>query len=294
MTMIVPFAAGGPSDFIGRIMAQGMGQILGHNIVVENVSGAGGMAGAARVAGAAPDGYTMALGTVGTHAQSQTLYQHPLYDAVTDFTPVVLIANVPLALEVRKDLAVSDLKEFIVYTKAHQSQMQYASGGSAGQLGCVLFNYLIGVDVTHVPYRGSAPALQDLEARRVDYMCDIMTTAKAPIDSGLVRGLAVLDRDRSPALPGIPTGVEQGQPDLIAYTWNAIFLPKNASVAVVNRLHDAAVETMHTQATRDRLVPLGAEIVPDSETSPQYLANLVATEIKKWAVPIKAAGVTVQ
>ncbi len=294
MTMVVPFAAGGPTDLIGRVMALSMGRILGQSIVVENISGAGGMVGVARVASAAPDGYTMVLGTVGTQAQSQTLYKHPLYNAASDFTPVVLIANVPLVLEARKSLPVADFKGFVAYTKAHQAQMQYAAAGSAGQLGCVLFNYLVGVKVTDVPYRGTAPALQDLEAGRVDYLCDIMTTAKPPIEAGSVKGLAVLDRHRSAALPQVPTAVEEGVPGLIAYTWNAIFLPKNAPGAVVKRLHDAAVTAMHSQAVRDRLVPLGAEIAPDPETSPQYLAALVKSEIAKWAAPIKAAGVIVE
>jgi tripartite-type tricarboxylate transporter receptor subunit TctC len=294
MTMIVPFAAGGPTDLIGRLMAQDMGKTLGQSVIVENVGGAGGMVGASRVASAAPDGYVMLLGTVGTQAQSQTLYKHPLYDATTDFTPVVLIANVPLVLEARKNLPVADFREFVAYAKAHQAQMQYAAAGSAGQLGCVLFNYLVGVKVTYVPYRGTAPALQDLEAGRVDYLCDIMTTAKPPIEAGLVKGLAVLDSHRSVALPKIPTAVEQGIPGLIAYTWNAIFLPKNAPTTVVKKLRDAAVAAMHSQAVRDRLVPLGAEIAPDSETSPQYLAALVNSEIVKWAKPIKAAGVIMQ
>lgn len=291
MTMIVPFAAGGPTDLIGRLMAQEMGKKLGQSIVVENVGGAGGMTGAARVANAAPDGYTMLVGTVGTQAQSQTLYSHPLYTSTTDFTPVVLIANVPLVLEARKSLPVADLREFVAYTKEHQAQMQYGAAGAAGQMGCVLFNYLTGVKVTTVPYRGTSQALQDLEAGRIDYLCDIMTTAKPPIEAGLVKGLAVLDSHRSTALPKIPTGIEQGVPGLIAYTWNALFLPKKAPSAVVETLHDAATAAMHSHAVRDRLLPLGAEIAPDSETSPQFLANLVQTEIVKWAKPIKAAGV---
>ena len=163
--------------------------------------------------------------------------------------------------------------------------------GSAGQLGCVLSNYLVGLKVTYVPYRGTAPALQDLEAGRVDYVCDIMTTAKPPIEAGLVKGLAVLDDHRATALPKIPTAIEQGVPGLIAYTWNAFFLPKSTPAPVVNKLHDAAVAAMHLPAVRDWLVPLGAAIAPDSETSPQFLASLVKSEIAKWATPIKAAGV---
>jgi tripartite-type tricarboxylate transporter receptor subunit TctC len=145
-----------------------------------------------------------------------------------------------------------------------------------------------------VPYRGIAPAMQDLQAGRVDYMCDIVTTAKSSIDDGAVKGLAALDSKRSSALPDIPTAAEEGTPNLVAYTWYAIFLPKNAPEAVVKKLHDAAVDAMHTPSLRDRVTLLGAEIVPDSDTTPQYLAELVKSEITKWAVPIKAAGLTVE
>jgi tripartite-type tricarboxylate transporter receptor subunit TctC len=296
MTMVIPFAAGGPTDILGRVIAARMGEILGQNVVVENVAGAGGMTGSARVANATPDGYQFVLGTVGTHAQGQTLYKNPLYNAVTDFTPVVLIANVPLVLETRKNLPVSNFKEFVAYAKEHQAQMQYASAGtgSAVHLGCVLLNSIIGVNVTHVPYRGSAPALQDLEAGRDDYMCDIVTTAKPPIDAGALKGIATLDTKRSAALPDLPTAAEQGTPDLVAYTWNAIFLPKNAPPAIVTKLHDAALEAMHTPSVHDRLSALGAEIVSDQDSTPQHLGALVKSEIAKWAVPIKAAGVTVE
>ena len=242
------------------------------------------------------DGYEFVLATVGTHAQGQTLYQHPLYNAVTDFTPVILIANVPLVLVARKDLPVANFKEFVAYTKENQAKMQFGSAGtgSATHLGCLLMNYLLKVNVTHVPYRGSGPAMQDLQGGRIDYLCDVMTTAKPPIDSGAVKGLAVLNAKRSPALPDVPTAVEQGMPDLIAYTWNAIFLPKNAPAPIVKKLHDATLEAMHTPAVRDRLTALGAEIAPDEQATPQYLGDLVKSEIAKWAVPIKASGVTVE
>src|SRR5580693_369887 len=212
LTMVIPFAAGGPTDILGRIVAARMGEVLGQTVIVENVAGAGGMTGAARVANAAPDGYQFVLGTVGTHAQGQTLYKSPLYNSVTDFTPAILIANVPIVLETRKDLPVNNFKEFVDYAKANQAKMQFASAGagSATHLGCVLLNYVIGVNVTHVPYRGTGPALQDLEGGRVDYMCDIITTAKPPIDQGAVKGLAIFDTKRSPALPNVPTAAEQG------------------------------------------------------------------------------------
>ncbi|HEY1983307.1 MAG TPA: tripartite tricarboxylate transporter substrate-binding protein [Xanthobacteraceae bacterium] len=296
LTMVIPFAAGGPTDILGRVVAARMGEVLGQNVIVENVAGAGGMTGSARVANAPPDGYQFVLGTVGTHAQGQTLYKSPLYNAVTDFTPVILIANVPIVLETRKDLAVNSFKEFVAYAKANQGKMQFGSAGagSATHLGCVLLNYVIGVNITHVPYRGTGPALQDLEGGRVDYLCDIITTAKPPIDSGAVKGLAIFDSKRSPALPNVPTAAEQGTPNLVAYTWNAIFLPKGTPEPIVKKLHDAALAAMHTPAVHDRLTGLGAEIVSDQDATPQHLGDLVKSEIAKWAVPIKAAGVTVE
>jgi tripartite-type tricarboxylate transporter receptor subunit TctC len=154
-------------------------------------------------------------------------------------------------------------------------------------------NYLLKVNVTHVPYRGSGPAMQDLQGGRIDYLCDVMTTAKPPIDSGAVKGLAVLDAKRSPALPNVPTAVEQGTPDLVAYTWNAIFLPKGAPADVVKKLNDATVEAMKTSAVKERLEGLGAVIVSEDRATPEQLAQFVQREIEKWAAPIKASGVTV-
>jgi tripartite-type tricarboxylate transporter receptor subunit TctC len=296
MTMIIPFAAGGPTDILGRLVAGRMSELLGQTVIVENVNGAGGMTGSERVANAAPDGYNFVLATVGTHAQGQTLYKHPLYDAVADFAPVILIAQIPLVLETRKDLPVSNFKEFVAYAKENQAKMQFGSAGtgSATHLGCVLMDYLLGINITHIPYRGTGPALQDLEGGRIDFLCDVMTTAKPPIESGAVKGLAVFDSKRSPALPDVPSSAEQGMPNLIAYTWNAIYLPKNAPEPIVKKLHDAALAAMHTPAVRERLSGLGAEIAPDDQATPDYLAKFTKSEIEKWAVPIKAAGVSVE
>ena len=296
MTMIIPFAAGGPTDILGRVVAGRMSELLGQQVVVENVTGAGGMTGSARVAKAAPDGYQFVLGTVGSAAQGQTLYKHPLYNTVTDFTPVILIAEVPLVLITRKDLPVSNFKEFVAYSNEHQAETQFGSAGagSATHLGCVLMNYLIGLKITHVPYRGTGPAMQDLQGGRIDFLCDVMTTAKPPIDSGSVKGLAVFDSKRSSALPNVPTAAEQGVPDLIAYTWNAMFLPKGTPEQIVKTLHDAALEAMHTPMVHDRLTALGAEIASDNEATPEYLGKFVKSEIEKWAVPIKESGVTVE
>ena len=295
LTMVVPFAAGGPTDVLGRIIAQRMGEVLGQTVIVENVGGAGGMTGSKRLAEARPDGYTMVLGTVGTHAQSQTLYKRPLYNAVTDFTPVALIAEVPIALLVRKNLPVKDLKNFVAYAKANQTKMQFGSAGagSATHLGCVVLNTAMGTDITHVPYKGTGPAMQDLVAGRIDFLCEIVSTAKPQIDGGTVNAIAIMTAARSPVLPNLATAREQGL-DVQAYTWNAIFLPKGAPADVVKKLHDAAVAAMDTPAVKDRLQGLGATIVASDRRSPEYLGSFVKSEIAKWAAPIKASGVSVQ
>ncbi|MFY9623695.1 MAG: tripartite tricarboxylate transporter substrate-binding protein, partial [Rhodoplanes sp.] len=265
LTMVIPFAAGGPTDVLGRVVAARMSEILGKQVVVENVGGAGGMNGSNRVANAPADGYQFVLGTVGTHAQGQTLYKRPLYNSVTDFTPVALLAEVPILLIVRKDLPPKDFKEFVAYAKANQAKMQFGSAGagSATHLGCVLLNHLLGIDVTHVPYRGTGPAMQDLQGGRIDYLCEIITTAKPQVDGGTVRALAIFETKRSPALPNVPTALEQGTPDLVAYTWNAIFLPKNAPEAIVSKLNVAAREAMKSPQVRERLASLGAEVVSE-------------------------------
>jgi tripartite-type tricarboxylate transporter receptor subunit TctC len=296
MTMVIPFAAGGPTDVLGRVIAQRMGEILGQTIVVENVGGAGGMTGGIRVKNAAPDGYTMEIGTVGTHAQNQTLYKHPAYNAVTDFTPVALIAEVPIVLITRPDMPAKDLKEFVAYTKANEAKMQFGSAGagSATHLGCVVANLAMGTKVTHIPYKGSAPAMGDLMAGRIDFFCEVASTAKALIDGGKVKAIAMMAKTRSPALPNVPTGAEQGVPDFDAYTWNAIFMPKGVPADTVKKVNAAAVEAMNTPAVKDRLQRLGALIVAPDRRSPEYLGQFVQSEIKKWEPPIKASGVVVQ
>jgi tripartite-type tricarboxylate transporter receptor subunit TctC len=294
ITMVIPFAAGGPTDVLGRIVAPRMGEILGQQIVIENVGGGGGQIGSKRVADAAPDGYNIAIGTVGTHAQGQTLYKNPRYNSQTDFTPVALLAQVPIVLTVRKDLPVKDFKEFVAYAKANQGKMQFGSAGagSATHMGCLLLNYIIGTNINHIPFRGTGPAMTELAAGRIDFLCEIITTAKPHIDGGTVKALAIFDAKRSPALPNLPTAAEQGTEKLEAYTWNAIFLPKGAPAAIVNKLN-AAVEAMKTPAVRDRLTGLGAVIATEDQMTPQYLAQLVKSETERWAAPIKASGVTV-
>jgi len=294
ITMVNPFAAGGPNDVLARLFAQRMGELLGQQIIVENVGGAGGMNGADRVAKAAPDGYTFLLGTVGTQAQNQSLYKKPAYNSVTDFAPVALMVEAPLVLVARKDLPVKDMKEFVAYGKANKDKMQYASAGtgSAIHLGCALMNMVTGLDIVHVPYRGANPAMQDLMSGRVDYLCDIITTAKPQVDAGTVKPIAILTKERSKVLPNVPTAIEQGF-EVEAYTWNAFFLPKGTPAAIVQKLNQATVEAMKTPAVRDKLESAGLIFVSDDRTTPEYLAKFVQSEIAKWAAPIKAGNISV-
>lgn len=295
VTMIIPFAAGGPTDVLGRIMAERMSQILGQQVVVENVGGAGGMTGTARVSRGSPDGYSFVLGTVGTHAVNQTLYKQPLYNAATDFAPVTLIAEVPLILITRKDFPANNLQEFIAHVKANQAKMQFASAGagSAVHLGCLYLNSVIGAnDVTHVPYRGSAPAIQDLVGGRVDYMCEISSTAMPHIQGGSVKALATLTANRSTVFPDLPTAQQQGLQGFEAYTWNAFFFHKDTPPAIVERLRAVTVEAMDTPAVKERLEGLGAILATTERRGPAYLGQLVRSEIEKWAGPIRASGVS--
>ena len=296
VTMVVPFAAGGPADTVGRILAPGLSELLGQQIVIENVGGSGGMTGASRVAKAAPDGYQFVLGNVGTHAANQTFYKTPLYNAATDFAPVMLIAQTPLVLLARKDLPANNLQEFIAYARANQASMQYGSGGagSASHLACVLLNAAIGINVTHVPYRGAAPAMQDLIAGRIDYQCPDTPIAIPQIHSKMVKVIAILTRERSPSLPAQASAHEQGLTNFDASNWFAAFFPKGTSAAIVDKLHAATLTTIDTPAVKTRMQEIGADLVARERRSPESLQRFVETEIEKWAGPIKASGVSME
>ena len=233
------------------------------------------------------------LGNVGTHAQNQTLYKAPLYNAVTDFAPVVLIMDQSLVLIARKDFPANNLQEFIAYAKANQSKMQYSSSGAGGSnhLACVLLNAAIGINVTHVPYRGGGQAMQDLLAGRVDYQCPSAPTAMPQITGKTVKALAILSKKRSPSLPDLPSAHEQGLTDFDIPSWYALFLPKGTPDAIVRKLNAAAVAAMNTPAMQERLKTIGSDLVAPERRSPEYLGKFVADEIKKWAGPIKASGV---
>ena len=295
ITMVAPFAAGGGNDVLARLVAQPMSDILKQPVIIENVAGAGGMTGGNRVAKATPDGYTIGLGTVGSHAFGQTLYKRPLYDAANDFAPIAMIADQPLLLTVRKDIPANNLQEFIAYAKANQKTMQYGSAGvgSATHLGCILFNAAIGVDITHVPYRGGAPAMTDLIAGRIDYWCPFSTTAMPQIAGNTIKPLAIFALQRLAVLPELRTAHEQSLANFEASTWNALFAPKGTPKEIVQKLHDATIRAVATPASADRLRELGMSPAAPDRRSPEFLAKFVRDEIVKWEGPIKASGLSV-
>jgi tripartite-type tricarboxylate transporter receptor subunit TctC len=294
VTLVVPFAAGSASDTVARILAARLSEVLGQQMVIENIGGAGGMTGAARVAKAAPDGYQIVLGGVDTFAQNQTLYKKPLYNSVGDFAPVALMVEQPLVLLVRNDLPVRNLQEFIAYVKANQGKMQYGSAGvgSGSHLACAQLGAAIGVDVTHVPYRGSPPAMQDLIAGRIDYFCALAAAAMPQIASDSMRAIAVLTKNRSPLLPDVASAHEQGLADFDSYFWSALFLPKGTAEPIVRQLQEAAVATLDTPTVQARLKEVGVTVVAPDRRTPAYLQQFLGGEIEKWAGTIKASGVS--
>jgi tripartite-type tricarboxylate transporter receptor subunit TctC len=235
------------------------------------------------------------LGTAGTHAQNQTLYKQPRYNAATDFAPVALIAELPLVLIARRDLPINNLQEFIAYTKANQAKMQYSSpgAGSPSHLACALFNAAIGVDVTHVAYRGGGPAMQDLIAGRIDYQCPNAAAAIPQLESNMVKAIAILTKDRSSILPKLATAREQGLKDLEVDNWVAFFLPRATPAAIIGKLNEATIAAINRPAVQERLRELGAEVVASERRSPEYLQQFVESEIKKWAETINASGLAI-
>jgi len=294
VTMVVPFAAGSASDTLARVLGARLSEVLGQQVIIENVGGAGGMTGVARVAKAAPDGYQFVLGGIDTFAQNQTLYKKPLYNSVNDFDPVALMVEQAIILVTRNELPVKDLKEFTAYTKANQAKMQYGSAGvgSGSHLACAQLNAALGVDVTHIPYRGSPPAMQDLIAGRIDYFCALAAAAMPQLTSNSMRAVAILTRNRSPLLPNLASAHEQGLTDFDSYFWSGFFLPKGTPAAIVQKLHAASAATLDTPATQERLKEVGVTVVAADRRSPDYLKRFLNGEIEKWAVTIKASGVS--
>jgi tripartite-type tricarboxylate transporter receptor subunit TctC len=271
---------------LGRILSPSLSEFLGQQVIIENVAGAGGMNGAARVAKAAPDGYQFVLGGTGPFAANQTLYKKPLYIALIDEQPIVLV--------VRKDFPTSNLREFIAYSKANEGKMLYGTAGvgSGSHLACVLFNNAVGINSAHIPYRASVLALQDLIAGRIDYACPLISVALSQVESGGVKAIAIFAKDRSPILPNLPLAQEQGLPDFDVYYWDGFFLPKGTPAAIVEKLHDATLAALNNPSVQERVQSSGSTLVAPERRSPDYLQKFVESEIDKWARVIKAAAVT--
>jgi tripartite-type tricarboxylate transporter receptor subunit TctC len=234
------------------------------------------------------------IGNSGTHAYNQSLYKKPLYNSVTDFTPVGLVSESPRILNARKDLPVDGLQQFIAWLKANERKAQFGSAGvgTGTHLPCVLFNLAAGVDITHVPYRGAGPVIQDLIGGRIDYMCDTIQTGAPLARQGLAKPIAVLASQRVAIIPEVPTCGEQGLPGVEASVWNAFFLPKGTPDAIVRKLNAAVNTSLENPALRRRLEELGLEIVPPERRTPEYLAKFLPEDIERWAKPIRAAGIS--
>lgn len=293
VTMIVPFAAGGQVDVLARVLAPRLSEILGQQVVVENVGGGGGMIGSSRVARGAPDGHLFVLGSISTHTFNQTLFKQPLYNVVTDFTPVALIAETPLVLVTRKDLPARNLKEFAAYVKERGDKATYGSAGvgSANHLSCILLDMAIGTKTTHVPYRSGGLAMQDLVGGQIDFNCNVVSSALSQINGKLVNTIAMLSRARVAVLPDVPTAHEQGLANFDASTWNGVFLPPRTPPEIVSRLNAAILEALRTPAVQSRAQDIGASLVAADRRSPDYFASFVRAEIEKWGNTIRAAGI---
>jgi tripartite-type tricarboxylate transporter receptor subunit TctC len=296
ITMIIPFAPGGGVDASGRIQALRMGELLGQTIVVENVGAAAGTVGSLRVARATPDGYTFLMGNSGTHAFSQGMRKNPPYNSTTDFVPVGLVTESPRILLARKDLPANNLQEFVKYVKANQSKMQFGSAGvgSGTHLPCELLNATLGVKVTHVPFKGAGPVMQELIAGRIDYMCDTIQTGAAQAKGGAVKGIAVMAPRRVPIIAELATTGEQGLAGVEATVWNGFFFPKGTPDAIVRKMSKTMNTMIEDPAIRKRLQELGLEILPAEQRTPEHLAKYLAEDVARWKKVIAQAGIPVE
>jgi tripartite-type tricarboxylate transporter receptor subunit TctC len=294
--MVVPYAAGGPVDTVGRIMAQGLSEALGQQVIVENIAGGGGMTGANRVAKAPPDGYTFLLGGSATMTIVPAINgKKTLYDPLSDFEHVIQFADSSRVLIARKDLPANTLKEFAAYAKKNHDKMQFGSAGAGSgmHLCAVLLNEAIGEKIIHVPYRGSALALQDLLAGRIDYLCDQISTAVQQIRAGSVKPIATMGLSRADVLPDLPTAKEQGY-DLDCASLSAFSLPKGTPEPIVRKLAEATNQAVETRFVRERLEVLGVAVEPPERRVPGYYAQHLPGELEKAATVVKAGGLAAE
>jgi tripartite-type tricarboxylate transporter receptor subunit TctC len=294
ITLIVPFAAGGPTDVIAHIISDHMTRTLGQPIIIENMVGADGTTASTRAARANPDGYTIEMGHMGTHAASVALYPNLAYKPDADFAPIGLVAGTPVLILARKDFPPKDLKEFVTYVKANVDKlsMAHAGVGSVSFTACLLLNSILGVKPTSIPFNGTGPALTALISGQVDYMCDQIVNVVQQVRADHIKAYAVGTPERNPALPNMPISKEAGLPEFQVQAWNALFAPKETPKPVLDKLTDALDKALDDEQTRKRLLELGSVLPGKPERGQQALAALVKREIERWTPIIKAAGPT--
>ena len=295
INMIVVFAPGGATDVLARIVAQSMSRTLGQSVVVENVAGAGGTIGGTRGAQAAADGYTLTVGSLGSHSASPSIYRSPGYDP-RELQPIGLIAGTPMFFVVRRGFPARSMQEFLAMARENPGRVSNANAGvgSTNHLGCALFSHVTGVRMNEIPYRGEGPALNDIVAQQVDSACLLAPAAVPQIAAGTMRGLAIAATTRNPNTPNVPSAVEAGVPDYVFQGWNAIFAPRGTPPAVVARLDQALRTALEDPAILRRIEELGSLPAQPDQRGPAALQALVRSEVDRWATVIRAAGIEPQ
>jgi tripartite-type tricarboxylate transporter receptor subunit TctC len=293
ITVVVPFPAGGPSDVVARIVTERMGRTLGRQMVIENVAGAGGTLGSARVAAAQPDGYTLLAGSMGSHVAAPVLTPNVKYDSERDFEPIGLTAHAPAVIVARKDFPAENLKDFVAYLKENAEKVKQAHGGigASSHMACLLFNQALGIRPTPVAYRGTAPAMNDLVGGHVDFLCEQSVSVAEQIKAGAVKAYVVSANQRLAMLPDVPSAKEAG----INYQmsiWAGIFAPKGTPREIITKLAAALDKSLDDSLVRNRLAELGGSIPAKQERTPASFARLVKAEITRWSPILKAASLT--
>jgi tripartite-type tricarboxylate transporter receptor subunit TctC len=294
ITLIVPFPPGGSTDVSARIVGDHMSKTLGQQIVIQNVSGAGGTTGSTRAMRAAPDGYTILMGQMGTHAASVALYPNLAYRPDVDFEPIGMVSAFPLLIAARKDFPPNNLKEFIAYVKANHTKLNqgHPGVGSIFFTTCLLLNSLLEVKPTLVPFAGGAPTMNALMGGQIDYMCGDIIVGASPFGAGNIKIYAIAAPQRNPMLANVPTTVEAGLPAFQVAAWNGLFAPKGTPKPILDRLTDALDKALDDQGVRKRLLQLGSDIPDKPQRGQEAFRKLVKSEIARWSPIIKAAGVT--
>ena len=284
ITLIVPFAAGGAADAIARIMADGMSRHAGQPVIVENIGGAGGATGSARVKNARPDGYTIGLGSTGTHAAAVQVNPNLPFDPKTDFDYLGLVSTTPNALFVRKDFPASTLQEYVAYAKAKGKDLKlgHSGIGSAPHITIMLLSQLIGVEPTMVSYRGFGQTINDILSGTIDGSCDLVAAISGHVQGGSVKALVIAADERSPAFPSVPTASEAGLPEFKAETWTGLYAPKGTPPAALAKLSEAIAKTLADPASVKRLAAIGAGVPKSDRQGGAYMQQLVVSEVERW------------